>query len=310
MIAKRSLPEIQSIAATATRIIRIRNDTFCHSSTRIFSASCKPIPPAPTMPMMVAERVFEFDEIEHLAGDDRQHLRHQAEADFMQGAAAGSSDTFDLLLVGALDRLGEQFAERAEIRHGNREHARERAEAYDIDPDQRPDQRVDAADRVQETAYRKPDDIRHDVARREQADRQRHQRGDRGAKQRDRQRLAERLQIKRQGGARIGRQHQKRDPAELVQAVEEARRREVEVDQAEDKDGESQQRHERRREARRGRPVEHLRIACAQLGRIGRRDLVHVRASLPNRRLRSQPVPISMMKTVMMIVTRIALTSE
>ena len=71
MIAKRSLPEIQSMAATATRIIRIRNDTFCHSSTRICSASCKPMPPAPTMPMMVAERVFELDEIEHLPGEHR-----------------------------------------------------------------------------------------------------------------------------------------------------------------------------------------------------------------------------------------------
>ncbi len=36
----------------------------------------------------------------------------------------------------------------------------------------------------------------------------------------------------------------------------------------------------------------------------------HARASLPNRRPRSQPVPISMMKTVMMIVIRMALTSE
>jgi len=59
MMAKRNLVEIQSIAATATKIIRIRNDTFCHSSTRICSASCRPMPPAPTIPMMVAERVFD-----------------------------------------------------------------------------------------------------------------------------------------------------------------------------------------------------------------------------------------------------------
>jgi hypothetical protein len=59
MMANRSLLEIQSMAATATKIIRIRNDTFCHSSTRIYSASCRPMPPAPTMPMMVAERVFD-----------------------------------------------------------------------------------------------------------------------------------------------------------------------------------------------------------------------------------------------------------
>ena len=39
MMAKRSLLEIQSIAATATKIIRIRNDTVCHYSTRICSAN-------------------------------------------------------------------------------------------------------------------------------------------------------------------------------------------------------------------------------------------------------------------------------
>ena len=33
------------------------------------------MPPAPTMPIIVAERVFELDIIQHLAGDDRQYLR-------------------------------------------------------------------------------------------------------------------------------------------------------------------------------------------------------------------------------------------
>ena len=146
------------MAATATRIIRIRNDTFCHSSTRICSASCRPMPPAPTMPMMVAERVFELDEIEHLPGDHGQHLRHQAKSDFVQRIAAGGPDALDLLLVGGLDRFGEQFAERAEIRHRNRQHAGKGAKTDDVDPDQRPDQRVDAADRIEEAADRKPED--------------------------------------------------------------------------------------------------------------------------------------------------------
>ena len=152
------------------------------------------MPPAPTMPMMVAERVFELDEIEHLPGDHGQHLRHQAEADLVQRIAAGGADAFDLLLVGGLDRLREQFAERAEIRHRNRQHAGERAEADDIDPHQRPDQRIDAADRIQEPAHRKAQQVRrNDVARRQQADRQREHRRERRAEQRDRQRLAERL---------------------------------------------------------------------------------------------------------------------
>ena len=159
MMAKRSLLEIQSMAATATRIIRIRNDTFCHSSTRICSASCRPMPPAPTMPMMVAERVFELDEIEHLPGDHGQHLRHQAKSYLVQRIAAGRPDTLDLLLVGRLDRLGEQFAERAEVTHRNRQHAGKGAKTDDVDPHQRPDQRIHAADRIEEAADRKPEDV-------------------------------------------------------------------------------------------------------------------------------------------------------
>src|SRR5206468_3258233 len=50
---------IRDFRRAATRITRIRNDTFCHSSTRICSANCRPMPPAPTIPMMVAERVFD-----------------------------------------------------------------------------------------------------------------------------------------------------------------------------------------------------------------------------------------------------------
>ena len=87
-----------------------------------------------------------------------KHLRHQAEADFVQRVAAGGTDTLDLLLVGGLDRLGEQLAERAEIRDRDRQHAGKRAEADDVDPDQRPDQRIDAADRIEETAHRKAED--------------------------------------------------------------------------------------------------------------------------------------------------------
>ena len=132
------------------------------------------MPPAPTMPMMVAERVFELDEIQHLPRDDGQHLRHQAEAYLVQRVAAGGPDALDLLPVGGLDRLGKQFAERAEIRHRDRQHAGERAETDDIDPDQRPDQRIDAADRIEKPAHRKADEVRrNDVARRQQADRQR-----------------------------------------------------------------------------------------------------------------------------------------
>ncbi len=215
----------------------MRNDTFCHSSTRICSASCRPMPPAPTMPMMVAERVFELDEIKHLARDHGQHLRHQAEADFMQRVAAGGADALDLLLVRTFNGLGEQLAECAEIRHRNRQHAGKGTETDDIDPDQRPDQRIDAADGIEKSPHRKTEDIgRHDVLCRQQADRQRGNRGDRGAEQRDRQGFSERDQIGRQRGARIGRDHHQRNPAELVKAGEKPRRRKVEIDQPEYED--------------------------------------------------------------------------
>ncbi len=311
MIAKRSLPEIQSIAATATRIIRIRNDTFCHSSTRICSASCKPMPPAPTMPMIVAERVFELDEIEHLARDHGQHLRHQAEADFVQCAAAGGADTLDLLPICGLDRLRKELAERSAIGDRDGEHSSERPKADDVDPDQRPDQDIDAADRIQEPANGKANEIGgHDVARGKQTDGQRRQRGERRAQKCDRQRFAECFQVERQRGARIGRQHHQRDPAELMKARDQTCRREVEIDQPEREDAKCDDQHRRGRQTRRGRPVEDIRVARPQRVLIRRRPLAHVRASLPNNRPRSQPVAISMQNTVTTIITRIALTSE
>src|SRR3954454_10950495 len=113
-----------------------------------------------------------FDEIEHLPRDDRQHLWHQAEAYLMHRVAAGSPDALDLFPVGGLDRLGKQFAERTEVRQRDLQHPGKRAETDDVDPHQRPDQRVDTADGIEEPAYREANQIRrNDVPRRQQADR-------------------------------------------------------------------------------------------------------------------------------------------
>ena len=140
-----------------------------------------------------------FDEIEHLPRDDRQHLRHQAKAYFMQRVAAGSPDALDLLPVGGLDRLGKQFAERAEVGQRDRQHTGKRAEANDVDPHQRPDQRIDTADGIEETAHRKAQTSRgNDVPRRQQTERQRENGGDGGAEQRNRQGFAQRREIGRQ----------------------------------------------------------------------------------------------------------------
>ncbi len=151
------------------------------------------MPPAPTMPMMVAERVFELDEVEHLAGDNRQDLGQQSEADLVQRAAAGSAHALDRLAVGGLDRFGEQLAECTEIRGRDRQYAGKRAEADDVDPHKRPDQGVDAADRIEEAASRKAQQCRGDqVTSGQQAERQRKYGRKCCAEQRDRQRLAHR----------------------------------------------------------------------------------------------------------------------
>ena len=209
------------------------------------------------------------------------------------------------LLVGGLDRLGEQLAERAEIRHRDRQHAGERAEADDVDPDQRPDQRIDAADRIEKAAHRKADELRrNDVPRRQQADRQRHHGRQRGAEQRDRQRLAQRrrdrpaatspgsggiISIAIQPSWLQAGQHSlpARNPARPGRRRT-ARTRPV------------------RSPARRGAPMRGRSNTSGYRARelVGIRaacSCAHARASLPNRRPRSQPVAISMTNTVTMI---------
>ncbi len=86
--------------------------------------------------------------------------------DLVQRRAADGADAFDFLLVRGLDGFGKQLAERAEIRRRDGEHAGERAEADDIDPDQRPDQRIDTANTVEKTPGRETNERkRHDVSR-------------------------------------------------------------------------------------------------------------------------------------------------
>ena len=110
------------------------------------------MPPAPTMPMMVAERVFELEIVEHLARDHRQDLRQQAEADVMQLVAAGRHERLRPA-CGRRPRSPRRTAcRRRRNRCQDRQHAGERAEADDVDPDQRPDQRIDAADGVEPAA--------------------------------------------------------------------------------------------------------------------------------------------------------------
>src|SRR5882757_890019 len=59
IMAKRRWLETKSIRATAIRMSTMMNEVCCSSKVRMASARYKPIPPAPTMPMMLAERVFD-----------------------------------------------------------------------------------------------------------------------------------------------------------------------------------------------------------------------------------------------------------
>ena len=82
------------------------------------------------------------------------------------------------------------------------------------------------------------------------------------------------------------------------------------MDQAERENSECAEQHQRRRETRRSGPLEQGRIPRAQIIGIRWRQFAHARRSLPNKRPRIQPVPISMTNTERIIINRIALTSE
>ena len=95
-----------------------------------------------------------------------------------------------------------------------------------------------------------------------------------------------------------------------MKAREQPRRRKLEIDQAEQEDAGRDEQRRRRRKPCRGRPIEGIGIARAECVAIFYLHPAHVRASLPNMRLRNHPVPMSMQNTVTTIITRIALTSE
>ena len=50
-----------------------------------------------------------FEIVEHLAGEHRQHLGHDAEADGLEAGAAGGQHAFDRAAVGGFDRLAHEL---------------------------------------------------------------------------------------------------------------------------------------------------------------------------------------------------------
>ncbi len=109
--------------------------------------------------------------------------------------AAARDDALGRLAVHGLDRLGIKLAERADVACHDREHAGEGAEAHDIDPYERPDQRVDPADGIGEAPRQELDDaLRHNVARRQEAEREGEDRRQQRAEEGDGDGLGQRME--------------------------------------------------------------------------------------------------------------------
>ena len=90
-----------------------------------------------------------------------------------------------------LDRLGEELGDEADRGHRQREDAGERAEAHRLHEQDRDDHLVKRAAQRDEEPHRPGDPGRHQVARREEPDRQREQDAERGGDDRDLERLVE-----------------------------------------------------------------------------------------------------------------------
>ena len=158
--------ENQSMIATVTRIIPTMKETSSQLLIRIRSASCIPIPPAPTTPRMVAERVFEFEEVKNIAQQDRKDLRKNSETHDVDPFGPGGENSLDLVAVHIFDRLCKELGQHSHIPCGDCHHARKRPEADDIDEDQRPDEHIDPPDEIEKTPDSEMDDaVSNDVLR-------------------------------------------------------------------------------------------------------------------------------------------------
>ncbi|MDT4848800.1 hypothetical protein FQZ97_829010 [compost metagenome] len=89
----------------------------------------------------------------------------------MQPTATRRDHPLDRLLIGAFNGFREQFAECAEIRAGNCENTGEWSESHHRYPDQRPDQRIDATNGIEETTDAEMhEDVGNDVLRRQKTE--------------------------------------------------------------------------------------------------------------------------------------------
>jgi alpha-D-ribose 1-methylphosphonate 5-triphosphate synthase subunit PhnI len=254
-----------------------------------------------------------LEEVQDLAGDDRQDLRQQAEPDPRPRIAAGGDDGFALALAARLDRFRKQLAQRSCIGHGNCQHAGKGTKPDDTDKDQRPNQGVDAADDIEQSPNKETD---RRMGRRilggQQAQRRRQRRADQGAEEGDRQRFDHRAQEQLQMPPRRGRHHQAEKLHQFADPRPDLREGDAEPpyrkgDRAEHGDRAANLEGAALRRLRQQRPV-----ARQHGGRIRREQLgtpVHPVAAPLARRRRTRLVTISRIATATMISSRMALTS-
>ena len=137
------------------------------------------MPPPPTSADQRRVAQVGIELIGGKADEARHHLRQHAHGHERQERRAGRAHGLDLLHRHFLDRLGEELAEEAERRDGQREHAGERAEADRLDEQDRDDHRVERAQHRDQAACRPGERSGHQVARGGKPERQRKQHAER-----------------------------------------------------------------------------------------------------------------------------------
>ena len=233
----------------------------------------------------------------------------------VSAAAAGLArmTVSEPLRAGCLDRLGKKLAESAEIGNRDREHAGKRSEPDDSDKHQRPDQCVDAADRVEASADQEaqsevPDGTMFFAARRLSGAASNSAPSER-AEERDRQGFAHACQKQMQLAARRRWEHQPDVFAEL---------RTIPVPSCSTERREPPDQNRNNATAinlisgRRADGAERLgpaRVTRPHGGGDPAASRGYARASWPNSRPRIRSVTRSISETVRMIISRIALTS-
>jgi hypothetical protein len=108
--------------------------------------------PCPHDPQDGSQARIGFEMIQYVAQHHRQDLRQDTKPHDLQPIGTGRPDALDLPALNVLDGFGEELGEGTGIADGNCHHPSERIEANGIDEHQRPEQRIDATDTVEDTA--------------------------------------------------------------------------------------------------------------------------------------------------------------